>query len=146
MYSKEESKQLRKLFWTSFGKSFPRKWILYDTRIKGFSFKFLADTEKAMVCLDMESNDQVKNALLYEQLLSLRSILTTSYLPNCVFDENHRLENGKHIHRIHSNYEQSFNIHDKSTWIGAFDFFNSAMDKFEKFYLEYEDHIKEAIS
>ncbi|MFT4612543.1 MAG: hypothetical protein ACI9OT_001931, partial [Gammaproteobacteria bacterium] len=40
MFSKEESRQLREEFWTSFGKSFPRKWILYDTKIKGFSFKF----------------------------------------------------------------------------------------------------------
>ena len=34
MYSKEESSKLREEFWTSFGKSFPRKWILYRTGVK----------------------------------------------------------------------------------------------------------------
>jgi hypothetical protein len=43
MFSKEEAAQLRREFWTSFGKSFPRKWMLYNTQIKDFSFKFVAD-------------------------------------------------------------------------------------------------------
>ena len=53
MFSKEAAAQLRKLFWTSFGKSFPRKWLLYNTKIKGVSFKFVADRKKALVCLDI---------------------------------------------------------------------------------------------
>ncbi|MGB5417276.1 MAG: DUF4268 domain-containing protein, partial [Algibacter sp.] len=40
MFSKEESKRIKQEFWTSFGKSFPRKWVLYDTKLKGLSFKF----------------------------------------------------------------------------------------------------------
>ena len=54
MFSKEEAAKLRKEFWTSFGKSFPRKWLLYNTKIKGFAFKFVADRKKAAVCLDIE--------------------------------------------------------------------------------------------
>ena len=54
MFSKEESARLRKEFWTSFGKSFPRKWLLYNTKIKGVSFKFQADRKTAFVCLDFD--------------------------------------------------------------------------------------------
>ena len=57
MFSKEESTSLRKEFWTCFGKSFPRKWILYNTKIKGLSFKFVADRKKAMIVLDIEHPD-----------------------------------------------------------------------------------------
>jgi hypothetical protein len=46
MFSKQEAQQLKKEFWTAFGKSFPRKWILYDTKIKDMSFKFYADKKK----------------------------------------------------------------------------------------------------
>ena len=45
MFSKQEAQQLKKEFWIAFGKSFPRKWILYDTKIKDFSFKFNADNK-----------------------------------------------------------------------------------------------------
>ena len=49
MFSKEEAANLKKEFWTAFGKSFPKKWLLYDTKIKDFSFKFYADNKKAEV-------------------------------------------------------------------------------------------------
>ncbi|HQC07300.1 MAG TPA: DUF4268 domain-containing protein, partial [Kaistella chaponensis] len=29
MFSKEEAQKYRQEFWIAFGKSFPRKWILY---------------------------------------------------------------------------------------------------------------------
>jgi hypothetical protein len=38
----------------AFGKSFPRKWILYNTKIKDMAFKFSADNKKAEVSLDIE--------------------------------------------------------------------------------------------
>ena len=53
MFSKETSRQLRQEFWIAFGKSFPRKWILYNTKIKELSFKFHFDTKKALVSLDL---------------------------------------------------------------------------------------------
>ena len=49
MFSKEEAVKLRKDFWTSFGKSFPRKWILYNTKIKGWAVKVVADRKEALV-------------------------------------------------------------------------------------------------
>ena len=145
MFSKSESAQLRELFWTSFGKSFPRKWVLYNTQIKGFSFKFVANQKQAMVCLDIESNDQVKNELLFEQILELKNLLIEDYLPKIIFDNNYLLENGKSIHRIYVIHEESFNIHNKNTWLKTYEFFNTNMDKLETFYEDFEDFIKQVI-
>ena len=61
MFSKEESQRMRQEFWTSFGKSFPRKWTLYNTKIKGFSFKFYFDTKKAMVLVEIDGNFELEN-------------------------------------------------------------------------------------
>ncbi|AMC10191.1 hypothetical protein Lupro_02510 [Lutibacter profundi] len=145
MFSKAESAQLRKEFWTSFGKSFPRKWILYNTQIKGFSFKFDANKQQALVCLDIESNDSIKNELLFEQLLSLKNILVETYLPDVIFDKKYTLENGKTIYRIYVVHQQKFNIHNRNTWRETYKFFNITMLQFELFYYDFEDFIKQAI-
>ena len=146
MFAKEDSRKLRQLFWTSFGRSFPRKWLRYNTGIKGFTFKFHADTRGAAVSLDIESNDSVKNELLYEQLLSLKHILETEYLSGIQFDPAFELENGKRIQRIWLKHDQPFSIHNKDTWNEAFTFFNEKMGNFESFYWEFEDYIKQAVS
>jgi hypothetical protein len=145
MFSKEESSQLRKEFWTSFGKSFPRKWVLYKTKIKDFGFKFVADKKQALVCLDIESFDRTKNELLFDQVLELKNILTEDYLPDVIFDELYVLETGKIIHRVYVKYNGEFNIHNKNTWQNVYYFFNEAMHQFEEFYEDYEDFIKRAI-
>ena len=100
MFSKEESRQLREEFWTSFGKSFPRKWILYDTKIKGFSFKFHFDVKHALVALDLE-DDLEKRIKNWEKLQSLKSILVSDYISEVIFEEEYFLENGKEISRIY---------------------------------------------
>ena len=146
MFSREESARIRQEFWTSFGKSFPRKWLLYNTKIKGVSFKFVADRKKAQVCLDIENADEVFNELIYEQLLSLKTILTEEYLPEVIYDARYELDNGKIIHRIYVNHEQKFSIHNKNTWRDCYEFFVEKMTQFELFFFEYKDYISQAVS
>ncbi len=145
MFSKEESAKLRKEFWTSFGKSFPRKWLLYNTKIKGFAFKFQADRKKASVCLDFEHLDEVANELLYDQLLSLKTILETEYLPEVIYHDNFELDNRKIIRRIYVPFDKKFSIHNKDTWRDCFEFYVENMNQFELFFYEYEDFIRQAI-
>lgn len=142
MFSKEEAAKLRKEFWTSFGKSFPRKWLLYNTKIKGVAFKFVADRKKAMVCLDFEHPDEVANELYFDQLLALQTILKTEHLPNAIFDDSYYLDNGKKIKRIYVELDQKFSIHNKNTWRNCYEFFYETMSQFELFFYEYEGFIK----
>ncbi|WP_040282057.1 DUF4268 domain-containing protein [Psychroserpens damuponensis] len=138
MFSKEESRQLREEFWTSFGKSFPRKWILYDTKIKGFSFKFHFDTKKALVALDLE--DDLENRIKYwEKLQSLKAILVSEHISEVIFEEEYFLENGKEISRIYLPLEQKVSIHNKNTWRDVMVFFNETMHQFELFFDAYRD-------
>lgn len=141
MFSQEESKQLKQEFWTSFGKSFPRKWLLYHTKIKGFSFKFQFDNKQAAVVLDLE--DDLENRITYwEKLQSLETILKTDFLPTAIFEEEYFLENGKEISRISVVLDQKVSIHNKNTWRDVMLFFNENMALFEAFFYEYEDFIK----
>lgn len=144
MFSKEEAARLRKEFWTSYGKSFPRKWLLYNTKIKGFSFKFYADNKTAMVMLDIEPLSETKRELLYEQVAALKKVFLESYISEAIFDQHHYLDSGKLISRIYVRLEEKFSIYNKNTWGVAFDFFNKNMQQFELWFYEFEDFIKQA--
>jgi hypothetical protein len=141
MFSKEESRLLRQEFWTSFGKSFPRKWILYNTKIKGLAFKFYFDTKKAYVTLDLE--DDLDNRVnCWEKLVALKTILHDEYLPEAIYEEEFYLDNGKEISRIYVPLEQKVSIHNKNTWRDTMEFLNQTMILFEAFFEEYRDIIK----
>lgn len=141
MFSKEESRLLRQEFWTSFGKSFPRKWILYDTKLKGFSFKFHFDTKIALVALDLE--DDLEFRIKYwEKLVALKSILLDDFLPEAIFEEAYILDNEKEISRIYVPLEHKVSIHNKNTWRDVMVFFNEKMYLFEAFFEEYREVIE----
>ena len=144
MFSKEEAATLRKLFWTSFGKSFPRKWLLYNTKIKGFAFKLVADRKKAMVCLDIDHPEEIANELLFDQMISLKTLLENE-IPEVIFDDAYELESGKIIHRIYVPLDKKFSIYNKNSWRDCFEFYVDIMPKFELFFYEYEDFINQAI-
>jgi len=142
MFSKDESEKLRIQFWTSFGKSFPKKWLLYNTKIKGFAFKFFADRKKAMVCLDIDMKNTDLRLQYYNKMLSLKNILTNQYIKDIIFDDNYILDNGKSIIRIYIPLSKKFSIHNKNSWRDAYEFFVLNMNQFELFWYEYEDFIK----
>ena len=140
MFSKEESKRLRQEFWISFGKSFPRKWILYNTKIKDVSFKFHFDTKQAKVSLDIECVRNQDRVHYFEKLISLKSILLTS-VPELVIESNYQLANGKEISSLYTSLE-GVSIHNKNTWQETMYFLKDNMSLFEEFWETYEDYIK----
>ena len=138
MFSKEASRKLREDFWISFGKSFPRKWILYNTTVKDFSFKFHFDTKTAIVSLDLDHHDLEKRIELWEKLLSLKSILIEEYLPGAIFNDSYILENQKEISRVYAVLE-GVSIHNKDSWQETMVFLSEHMLQFEAFFEEYKD-------
>ena len=142
MYSKEEALKIKKEFWTSFAELYPRKWLLYDTKIKDFSFKFYIDNKKAQVVLDIEPKDNEKRRIYYEKIESLKTILQEEYLNEVIFERNFHLETGKVISRIWIEKSQ-ISLYNKATWQEVFDFFYDKMDAFERFFYEYQDYIND---
>ncbi len=141
MFSKQEAQLLKTEFWTAFGKSFPRKWILYDTKIKDFSFKFSADNKKAEVSIDIEMKDEIYRNAYYEKIWSLGEMLKEE-IGDFHKEEHYPLENGKVISRIWVTKE-NVSLYNKNTWQEIFEFIVEKMDGFERFFWEYEDFIKD---
>jgi len=140
MFSKTESKQLRQDFWIAFGKSFPTKWTLYNTKIKGLSFKFHFDLKMAMVSMDVETSDLEQRIRLWDKLVSFKSILIDEYLPDAHFDDSYLLEHQKEISRVYV-YTEGVSIHNRKTWQASMQFLNGKMALFESFFQEYKDSI-----
>ena len=141
MFSKEESARLRKEFWTSFGKSFPKKWLLYNTKIKDLSLKFYADTKKARVMIDIEMKDPLFREAYFDKFLSLKNILKAE-IPDLIFHKEHRLDNGKTISRIYTELTE-VSIHNKNSWHKIYHFFNDNMPKLETVFIDYNEFIKD---
>lgn len=142
MYSKEETQRIKKEFWIAFAEAYPRKWMLYDTKIKEVTFKFFVDNKKAQVLLDIEPKDERKREIYFEKIESLKTILLEEYLPDAILERNFHLETGKIISRVWIELD-NVSINNKKTWETIFIFFNEKMSAFEEFFLEYEDNIND---
>lgn len=142
MYSKEESQKMKREFWVAFAEKYPRKWVLYDTKIKDFSFKFYVDNKKAQVLIDIEQRSDEKRIAYFEKLEALKNILEEEFIKDLVFEKNYTLESGKTISRIWIEI-QGVGFSNRNNWDTIFDFFFEKMNALEMFYLEYDDFIKD---
>ncbi|WP_140487498.1 DUF4268 domain-containing protein [Flavobacterium sp. GSA192] len=142
MYSKEETQRLKREFWVTFAEKHPRKWLLYDTKIKDFSFKFYVDNKKAQVLIDIEHRNTEKRIAYFEKLEALKNILEEEFITDLVFEKDYVLENGKTISRIWVE-KSGVGFSNRNYWDSIFDFFNEKMDALERFYLEYDAFIKD---
>lgn len=142
MYSKEEAQKLKREFWIAFAEKYPKKWLLYDTKIKDFSFKFYVDNKKAQVLIDIEHRNDEKRNIYFEKLESLKGILEEDFIKDLVFEKNFTLENGKTISRIWVE-KLNVSVSNRKYWDEIFDFFHEKMNALEMFYLEYGDYIRD---
>ena len=142
MYSKEETQRLKREFWIAFAEKYPRKWLLYDTKIKDFSFKFYVDNKKAQVLIDIEHRSAEKRIAYFEKIEALKNILEDEFVKDLVFEKEYTLENGKTISRI---WIEKFGVgvSNRKYWDEIFDFYNEKMNALELFYSEYDDFIKD---
>ena len=142
MYSREESQKLKREFWVAFAEKYPRKWVLYDTKIKDFSFKFYVDNKKAQVLIDIEHRSDEKRIAYFEKIEASKNILEEEFIKDLVFEKNYTLESGKTISRIWVE-KQGVGFSNRNNWDAIFDFFNENMHALEMFYLEYDEFIKD---
>jgi hypothetical protein len=142
MYSREESQKIKREFWVAFAEKYPRKWVLYDTKIKDFSFKFFVDNKKAQILIDIEHRSDEKRNAYFEKIEALKNILEEEFVSDLVYEKNYTLESGKTIGRIWVE-KQGVGFSNRNNWDIIFDFFFEKMNALEMFYLEYDEFIKD---
>lgn len=142
MYSREENQKLKREFWISFAEKYPRKWILYDTKIKDFSFKFYVDNKKVQVLIDIEHKSEEKRMQYFEKLIALKAIIQDEFIKDMVYEADFYLETQKVVSRIWIELD-GVKVSNRNDWPRIFDFFHKNMDALERFYLEYDEFIKD---
>ena len=142
MFSKADSQKIKREFWIEFASVYPRKWLLYDTKIRDFSFKFYVNNKIAQVTLDIESKDEEKRKIYYEKIESLKQILLDDFLKDAIFERHFHMETGKIISKIWVE-KNEISVFNKNTWPEIFAFFYTKMDAFEHFFYEYKDYIED---
>ena len=142
MYSKQENQRLKQEFWTAFAAKYPRKWVLYDTKIKDFSFKFFVDNTKAQVSIEIEHRNEEKRLAYFDKITALKNILEEEFIQDLVYQKNHTLDNGKTISKIWVE-KLGITVSNRTNWDAIFDFFFEKMSALELFYLEYDTFIKD---
>ncbi|MBC5863417.1 DUF4268 domain-containing protein [Flavobacterium sp. K77] len=142
MYSKEETQRLKREFWVAFAEKYPRKWVLYDTKIKDFSFKFYVDNKKAQVLIDIEPRSTEKRIAYFEKLEALKSILEDEFVKNLVYERDYTLESGKTISRIWVELT-GVGVSNRNNWDAIFSFYFEKMNALELFFQEYDEFIKD---
>ncbi|MDD3003933.1 DUF4268 domain-containing protein [Flavobacterium sp.] len=142
MFSKTEAQKIKREFWIEFANIYPRKWLLYDTKIKGFSFKFYVDNKKAQVLIDIEPKDEEKRTIYFEKIESLKQIIIDDFITDIVLEKNYHLETGKIISRIWVE-KTDISLMNKKTWPQIFDFFYDKMNALEMFFYEYKEYIED---
>ena len=141
MFSQEESKKIRQEFWTSFGKEFPHKWLLYNTKMKEIQLKFTFDRKVAMVSLDIVDDDEMIRAYYFEKLQSLETVLRSDYLPEAILREKYELPEEKVVSRLYVELE-NVSIHNKKDWPQVKNFLATKMMQLEEFFNDFSDFIK----
>ena len=142
MYSKEETQRLKREFWVAFAEKYPRKWVLYDTKIKDFSFKFYVDNKKAQVLIDIEPRSTEKRIAYFEKLEALKSILEDEFVKDLVYERDYTLESSKTISRIWVELT-GVGVSNRNNWDAIFSFYFEKMNALELFFQEYDDFIKD---
>ena len=150
MYSKEESKIIRKEYWDKFKawsgrkrikKGKKSKWLMNETGIKQVKLKFHFDEDIALVAIEIDTRNLDKRFELWNKLESLKSRIEEEIPFPLTWDIEYKLSEGKTVSRIYT-LINDVNIYNKECWKEVNDFFYQKMTSLEDFFIHYRDHIK----
>lgn len=141
MYSREEAKQLKEKFWTSFGQYMSVvlssdmekiNWVNYKTGVKHLFFRMDASNKSAVIMIEITHPDEGIRELMFAQFLEMKHILTDTLGEEWEWDEVYYDETGKKTARI-AIYLDKVSIFNQNHWPDLISFFKPriiALDEF----------------
>jgi len=149
MFTKEEEKNLRILFWSSFKtycikNRIYRKWVLTGVKIKSTQLKFYADNNKAIVLFQIDHKNDVRRYEVYETFLPYKKLFTKVCGAGLKWNEDFTEIDNRPISAIYFKLD-GVNILRKLDWNKIYAFFVEKMTILEGLYWEYKDVIVEQI-
>jgi hypothetical protein len=151
MYSKEEVKQLKTDFWTSFGKYMKKhnstyinkvNWVNYNTKVKDVYFRLAINKKRADFAIELQHKDTGIRKLFFEQFTELKTLINDSFETELLWEEETFNEFGFEISKI-SCYIEKISIYNKDTWKEIFTFFDKNLISVHEFWLDFNEIFKQ---
>ena len=151
MYSKEYKNEMKKLFYTSFGKYMSKnksindtkiKWLNYKTGVKDIYFRISLETKNALVYIELQHQDDGLRNLFFDQFLELKTVFTNTLGENWEWNRAQENNYGKKCARITTTLKE-LNLYNKETWAETFQFFEKHLLKIDEFWSEFKEVFKE---
>lgn len=151
MYGKEEAYELRKLFWTSFGKFMKKNrsadyskvnWMNYKTGVKDLYFRLEADKRTARICVDLQMNDEDIREIYYSQFKEVKTVFQDMTSAEWHWQEEYTNEYNVTLSRVSIEIDK-VNMYDKNTWQTIFDFYKKYLIGMDEFWVEFKDLFKQ---
>ncbi|MGB6083565.1 DUF4268 domain-containing protein [Moheibacter sp.] len=142
MYSKEEAFQIRKKFWTSFGRYMKLQssasgeevnWINYKTGIKELYFKTDVDNKSARIAIEISLKDREMQELMFEQFEEYLPLFESTVGEDWIWFRSFYDENGKEISKIELRLEK-VSIFREENWSEIIGFFKENLLKLDEFW------------
>ena len=150
MYSKEYKSEIKKLFYTSFGKYMSKnksindtkiKWLNYKTDIKDLYFKIDCNENYTKILIDIQHNDDEIRNLFFAQFLELEKLFIKTMGEKWIWESEYLNFYGQKSSQI-SKTLRKVNIYDKKTWVSSFKFLEKRFIKIDEFWLNFYEVFK----
>jgi hypothetical protein len=150
MFSKEESRRIKKEFWTKFGffsqtkrvaMGLEKKWMTYNTGINSIILKFDFDKKLASVGIEIDANTSDEEEKYYNRFIALKSILDKKFEKPPTWNPDFKKGSEKFVHKIYHTLD-NVSVFDTTCWPSVFQFFFTYMLIYEVFIDEFKDFLQ----
>ena len=147
MYSKEQLKTLKRDFWEgfdtfcSYNKELglrKKKWMLYDTKVRGVDMKFDATRNGAFVILEVNLRDEMERLLMFEKIKTYKTIIESYFSEPLIWDDSFVREAGNEVSRAYTQC-LGLDIHRHIQWLDFYRFMADGMLKMENAFEEIKE-------
>ncbi len=152
MYTREEVKILKRDFWTGFDafcaelprfKFRKRKWILYNTKIKGVELKFDAARDGAYVIFELNHPKLSKRLEMFE-LMKRYKVVVDQYFADAEWQEQFEKPCGTMVSRIYRHLG-GLDIHRREQWPEFYPFLSREMCHCERMFKEMRELLQDCV-
>jgi len=154
MYSKDEIKELRLVFWQhfkSYSEAHPalnykkKRWILNETQIRGVALRFELERINAKVILELQNKQEDRRLQIFEILEHYEVVLEEGFENGLIWEFFHQREdNLQEVCRIYTQLE-NVDWHNQNQWPIIYDFFIKNMLQMEENFLMVKEMVKEEL-
>lgn len=149
MFSKEEAKEIRQLFWHKLENRTRRlpgqkgkkiKWIFDETSIKGLDLRFDINRERAIVAIEVNHRSEERRLKLYEKLEACKGIIENTFGAPLTWDYLYTKTEGLEVCRVYEEMKPA-DLYQQEQWPEVMKFMIDRMLRMEKAFLEVKDFL-----